>query len=75
MTKVMMFAAERKLLDRIAGELLDARATSNHAALVEAVEDLEVIVMFTDFPTLRARASELIKTAYEPMPDPWGLRS
>lgn len=68
MSKVLVFAAERRLFDCIASELHNARAAHDYGAITEAVDDLEVIAMHTDIPLIRARAQKLIRSAYDPLP-------
>ncbi|WP_062216639.1 hypothetical protein [Aureimonas sp. D3] len=68
MTKVRDFASERRFLDRVASELHNSRIAHDYDGITEAVDDLEVIQMHTDFPVIRSRATKLISQAYDPLP-------
>ncbi|WP_421400513.1 hypothetical protein [Agrobacterium fabrum] len=54
---------ELAMLLRITAELLQAKAMNDPAEIYEARDDLEVMVLHTEFPDIRHRALEALKAA------------
>lgn len=54
---------ELAMLLRITAELLQAKAMNDPDEIYEARDDLEVMVLHTEFPDIRHRALEALKTA------------
>ncbi|WP_421445252.1 hypothetical protein [Agrobacterium tumefaciens] len=55
--------AELAMLLRLSAELLRAEALNDEDEIYEARDDLEVMVLHTEFPDVRHRALEALKAA------------